>query len=672
MFCANCGKELEVGAAFCPECGVAVKQPAESVQPAEPVRTAEPIQSAEPVQSEPFLGKPSQQAAASDYSRMPQEQPARKKKGGRAGLIAVIAVLVLVAAAGVAGVLFYLSPEQKYNRAMNRADDLMSEDAYAEAIAAYEEAWDLQESKEAKKSLVKAYIAYADDLNGREEYSDAVEAVEKAFKYDKGNEDAQEELLTAYLGMGRQSMESGAYEEAERLFDKVTALDADNEDAIKGLIGCYAGYGRRAADAEDYTSALSYYRQILEWDETNVDACCKIARLTALQGNALQALEILEERMNYYGEDADLLEEKNYLLEHAVKLSCDTSNVDGSRCYEEYGEEGNLHYSCYYNQYGQVEYECEYNTDGNVVSRKEYGNDGLAGELVSEYDEKGRLSHSVYSSEDYSYETSFRYDDNDNIIWQRSDYANGYYEENSVYDAEGRQLSYESSYSYTDGNTGNDRATNEYNEYGDLVKASYTCDYTDEYGGYHNTTTTMYEYEYDDSGRQIAKLEYQPDGGEDAYLNYYAYDKEGRVTEQDDYIIYANGYGADYTAALAAAIEEGDWSYENHSRMEYYADGTVSWQYNEDTGGWREYYYNELGNMTSSSVYYSYNGVTTYTELEYDDHDREVRRKVQTSSGRNTEYEYTYTYNAFGDMTEYYDSYNGYRTGYRYRYGLVE
>lgn len=650
MFCANCGKELEAGAAFCPECGTPVAQSEGAAALTE--NAAQSAESAQqPVQA---VGNPVQ----------PTAEPVRKKKSGRAGLIAVIAVLVLVAGAGAAGVSYYLSPEQKYNRAMGRADELMNEDAYSEAIAAYEEALNIQKSKEAKKALVKAYVAYAGELNGKEEYSDAEKAVEKAFKYDGGNADAQAELVTAYLGMGRQSLEKGAYEEAEALFDKVTALDEDNADAQAGLLECYIGYAEAAAEIADYTKALSYYRQILEWDETSVDAYRGIAHLTALQGDPLQAMSILEEGLMYHDGETSLLEEQKYLLEHTVKLFCEANYDSGRRQYEEYSTEGTLLYSCGYDTYGRLTDETQYNFDGQVASYKGYDDGELIYETSSEYDGQGNLKrYNEYSNGFYAWtvsQTDYRYDDKNNLVWQRTVYNDSeehYSETSNEYDEEGRLLS--SLYEFSDPTTpyyAGSTYTYRYNEYGDLAEEYWKDTYSDEF------SSSEYEYQYDDRGRIVwrsCRSDANNAMGIGDSEGYYTYDDEDRVIESREF--WSDVWGD---------------SGEQYTQTEYYADGTVSRRRSTSTSGYEsEEAYNEQGQLTAAETTYDGGNYITYVAVEYDEHGKEVRRSVHSNDKSMDDayvYSYSYSYNVFGDMVEYYDGYNGKRTSYSYTYGLAE
>ncbi len=646
MFCANCGKELETGSVFCPECGMPVGQPADPAQ-----LEGKPEQLVEP---------PVQQMTAPSREMNTQGQPAHKKKSGRAGLIAVAAAFVLVVAAGVAGAAYYLSPEQKYNRAMNRADELMSEDAYSEAIAEYEKALDIQKSKEVKKALVKAYVAYAGELNGKKEYSDAVDAVEKAFKYDEDNADAQEELLTAYLGMGRQSLKSGAYEEAEVLFDKVMTLDGDNADAMEGLKECYIDYAEAAAEIGDYTNAMSYYRQVQEWDDTNAAAYRGIAHLTALQGDPLGAMSILEEGLMYNDGDAALLEEQNYLLEHTVKLSCETSYADGVRSYYECDAEGVILHSWGYDANGQLNDEAVYNSDGNCVSSKNYWNGKLTYESSCEYDGQGNLKRYYEYSSNGTYvrnsQTDYSYDDKSNLVWQRTVYNGNedyYSETNNSYDVEGKLIS--SNYEYCDPTTQYYESyayTYQYNEHGDITEEYWRDAYSDAF------TSSEYTYQYDDRGRMVFKSCHSE--GQDAWSygdskDYYTYDDEDRVIESREY--WSDVWG-----------DSGEW----HTQTEYYADDTVSRRYTTGTDGYRsETYYNEQGNLISSETTYDGGNSVTYTTVEYDEHGHEVRRSVR-SNDKTTDYAYVRSYNVFGDLVENYDSYYGKRTRYSYTYGLAE
>ena len=87
MYCPNCGKEINDGAAFCPHCGSAVEEQPEAVEePAAETKAAE----------EPPVDAPSDEKKQKKEKKAKEKKPVGKKGKIAAAIVAVIAVVLAI------------------------------------------------------------------------------------------------------------------------------------------------------------------------------------------------------------------------------------------------------------------------------------------------------------------------------------------------------------------------------------------------------------------------------------------------------------------------------------------------------------------------------------------------------------------------------------------------
>ncbi len=664
MYCSNCGKELPDTAQFCTNCGERIQvneKPVENMTPevTNSVPMTEEVQA--PVTEEKNQSSPD------------NGQKKTKKKKSKKGLVIALVIVFVVMIAAVAGVAFYMSPGQKYKRTMKKGDDFMSEQAYSDAVICYENALDIQKSREAEKALVKAYIKYAEKFVKQSNYTEAIDTFLEALDRDEDNDDALEGLLGAYIDFGNQKLSSKAYEEAEEQFENALALQKDNEEALAGKINCYVGFGDVAADSGDYDKALEYYDKILDWEEDNPSAYCGKAHVTALQGDLYRAMELLEEGLECNENNSKLLEEREYLIENVIVTARDMVWNDGSYSREEYNEEGNCIRSTSYNRRGILTYETTYDENGNTQWTKGYDERGnIEYETRFEYDSNGNLLKYIYNSIAYpenSNREEYEYDGNGNIIKQRSYSSSDQLLNITIYEYdENKQNTLYAYYYYSFRSLEDEKPyysgweSNEYtyDNHGNVETRVYVSGYENDDGIQDESTYyESYEREYDGNGNVTSCIRSDGYGGTENTIS--TYDSQGNVLTSEYY--YVNEYD--------------EISYKYVTRNEYYADGTISWYWNGEYNGEDELIaeteisYNEAGNTTNYRYesYYDYEANYTYYTYEYDEHDNKIS-EIYDSSYDYTVNEYENSYDAFGNLTNVYEKKNGTSYGYRYEYQL--
>lgn len=659
MFCGNCGTKMEDGARFCPECGTAV--PPEDILPEQPAAAEKAVEESK-----------TEQPASPAFSPIPEDKPQKEKRKGKGSLIAAIVILLLLLIAAGVGIAFYFSPSQQYSRAMKKAETCMNEKSYLEAMELYEEALSLQETKEVEKAIVKAYVRYADECLKNADYKEAADNYQKALEYDDDSRSALTGLAAAYAGRGTEKLAAEEFEAAEAYFDDALSLDDSNEEAWEGKMNCMLGFGDQAAEGGNYEEALEYYDRVLyDWDYSNAAAFSGKAHVLARQGDVTGALALIGEGLSYNAEDSVLLEEKEYLIEHAVLTAKETVSYTGSYTREEYDGEGNLTKRLTFGDTGNLTGEWVFDGSEKLINAKYY--DEKNGTLLIEED--------------------LKYDSNGNNVWYRyEDYkyrVNSYWSE-LEYNSQGkliRQASFDymdlqqwqSIYEYDENNlltlqatyTTVSRDRNDDPDYVDWISYAYTYD---EYGnqltevctsGYYYADgsdsgeeeiySLSYEREYDEKGNEVYCGKWT-DGIFDGEA-WYEYDAKGNPIKSIRYDYY----------------ESGEISSTYEVENQYYEDGTLAYcreVWDSGAAGTGEAFYNEAGKVVKTVNSHDDVSITyTYT---YDEHDMLVSESV-TGHPSISDYvhEYVNRYDEFGNVVEQID-FNNRGVSYRYEYKLEE
>lgn len=653
MFCGKCGVQIEDGARFCPKCGNAIAAQPEAAKP----------EAAQPETAQPETVQP--EAA--------QQSPAKKKRG-KGKLIALLAVVAVLAIGAGGFACYYLSPQQQYNRAMKKGDACMDEKDYQAAIAFYESALEIEDSKDAQKAMAKAYIKCADKSVQEKSYTEAIELYLAAQGYDKRNDSISRGLVAAYTGAGADSLANADYQAAKEYYEEALALDADSEEAKTGRINCLAGIGKEALASADETTARSCFEEVLAYDETNPTACSGLAHLMAMDGSVSEAIAWLDELINEIGENRELLEEKEYLLENAVVVSKKTTYEEGNYVTEDYNDDGSVLYKSF-DWRGKLIQEYLDDKDGKRLYYKEYADGELRSEENNTYDGKGNILTNVYRNyvdPEYSARTEYTYTPEGDLTLQETysleeGYLLTYYKAEYT---DGMMTSCRDAYADYDTHefTEEYRQEIKYNEHKDIVEnhdGRYSL--TDGYYFWENGTT--YQIDYDSNGNLIYRRGNTVRRDYDDLENYteetFAYDADGNVVRTTWL-----SYQVDYYGDVSQVYSEEESS--------YYADGTIAhnvYEYNAD-GSWgsswnrSENVYDEEGRIVNS--FYESDTVSREENYEYDEYGNEISWNSTDSYGNDYYRQTYYEYDGLGNMTSLVnlsDNYD-YRVQYEYTYKM--
>lgn len=652
MFCRNCGSELREGARFCQECGTEVKA-GPAVQPSAAVPSE-------------AMGE-----QAGTEKKEKKEKRAKAEKKSRAGLLVGFAIVLVILIGAGAGAAVYMSPTQKYNRAMKKGAAYMAEEAFSEAVVCYGDALAIRSSREAEKAIVKAYVKYGEECVKTSDYDGAISNFKEALDYDDDNVGALEGLIAAYIGSGNRSLADREYEQADAFYGKALELDENSEEAKEGRLICYIGLGDGAQDGGDYDRALEFYDQVLLWDDTNAAAYCGEAHIAAVQGDVSRAMELLAAGLSYNENDSRLIREKEYLIENTVITAKESIYSSVNRYREEFNDEGILVMDYSYDG-DTLSYESAYNDAGSMLWSKSYRYGATSSESTWEYGEDGNLlkyTYTNYADPTYSYRDEYEYDGNGN----QTKYTE-YNSEDQImalqlyeYDEKERntrEIAYYYSYDSSDEEEPASSSwsvyTYTYDDHGNIAVTECTGGY--DYGGETEEWEPYVfgeEREYDADGRVLVyRSSYYEDGA--AQIDYecrYTYDENGNILAEDIVNYGANGDTGEPER------------YTNEYR--YYEDGTELWSRIYVEGGVSEISCNEEGAVLSSRYEELDDSYYSYYDCEYDEHNNKVREVYDNTYGYSV-YEYENSYDAFGNLVQVYDVESGRTTTYKYEYKLVK
>lgn len=107
---------------------------------------------------------------------------------------AIVMILIFLDAAVIIGAFFYSSPNVEVSRGVRKAEELVSQGEYEQAIEAYIEALEVKRTDKAQEGLVNACLMYADQLFVQDNYQKAKLYYNFVLLYDDNNE-------SAYMGV---------------------------------------------------------------------------------------------------------------------------------------------------------------------------------------------------------------------------------------------------------------------------------------------------------------------------------------------------------------------------------------------------------------------------------------------------------------------------------------
>lgn len=202
MFCGNCGKKLNEGAAFCPNCGTPVS--------AESAATVQEEQKPEETPAAP-AASPAESAAPVQEAQKPEE----KKAGNKGPIIVLVVILLLVIGAGAGAAIYFTSAGYNINKNLKQAQQCFEEQEYEDALDYYDKALDLDDT------LVDAYLKSADIYVLQNEYESAIDLLAKGRKRTGELEEAEtllrDKLAEVYQAAADYYAGQGDYNQAYAL-----------------------------------------------------------------------------------------------------------------------------------------------------------------------------------------------------------------------------------------------------------------------------------------------------------------------------------------------------------------------------------------------------------------------------------------------------------------------
>ena len=107
---------------------------------------------------------------------------------------AILMILIFSEVAVIIGAFFYFSPNAEVSRGIRKAEELVSQGEYEQAIEAYIETLEEKRTDEAEKGLTNACLMYADQLFVQENFQKAKLYYNFVLIYDENDE-------RAYMGV---------------------------------------------------------------------------------------------------------------------------------------------------------------------------------------------------------------------------------------------------------------------------------------------------------------------------------------------------------------------------------------------------------------------------------------------------------------------------------------
>ena len=204
----------------------------------------------------------------------------QKKK--KTGLIVAICVVVVLALGAGAYFLFF-TPEKRYERKMETAENAMTESNYDEAATAYKAALDIFDDRvPAMNGLVDAEILAGTSDDARVDYESFREVV-RAFDADTVSEN-MEDIVQLY------EYAEDLYSDTDSLIDAYKeGYDLTNDGGLKKkLVSAYVDRADAMEDSE-YEDKIAAYGDALDLDSTNE---------AALSGRKACAYAVLDDMMD--------------------------------------------------------------------------------------------------------------------------------------------------------------------------------------------------------------------------------------------------------------------------------------------------------------------------------------------------------------------------------------
>ncbi len=218
-------------------------------------------------------------AKAPKQPKVNKDGTPKKKKTGLIVTICVIAVLAL----GAGAYFLFFTPEKRYERKMDTAENAMTDSSYEEAVIAYEAALGIFSDRvPAMNGLLAAQIGSGESDAARENFAEFRTTI-TGFDADKVAENL-EDIVAFY------EYADDLYSDTDSLIDAYKeGYDLTNDSGLKkNLVAVYVDRAD-AMDNSDYENKIAAYGDALDLDSTNE---------SALSGRKECAYAVLDDMMN--------------------------------------------------------------------------------------------------------------------------------------------------------------------------------------------------------------------------------------------------------------------------------------------------------------------------------------------------------------------------------------
>ena len=463
MFCRKCGKEIEEGEAFCPECGTETFYKASA--------------SVQNYTVDSSANNDVDTNAVDENNTVANTKSENKKPV----MIVAAIVIAIVILGTVIMVVHSNSPAVRVRKQLEIAQRYLEDLDYEQAIAAYEAAIAIDPKNEAALiGMGDAYIAWSKSYSDTGDYEKALEILQQGI--DKADLPALDEYRST-------------------------------------LIGDYASYeldeGNAKLDEMEYDDAVAAYNKMLELDPMNVDAYLGLAEVHIRNNEYEEALEIAKKGYDLTGDQRlkdliDMIESGNIFASNGwtmKKTAYDGSGVFLFSHEFTYNTKGQMSSVIWRDSTGEIKDTIEFKYDEKGRSLVNYGwsDGGILNRIEYEWSGNSRVEY--HYNGNGSTVTSITKNDTDEngrtVGWTEYS-ADGVFIQQWVYeyDGSGREIK-ALIYDNEDGIISSYQ-TREYDADGKLIK----------YSGYNGDGSLQWysTYEYDKNGRRTKEISYNSDG----------------------------------------------------------------------------------------------------------------------------------------------------------------
>lgn len=288
--CPKCGEEIPEDALLCPKCGASIDKM--SIQNEE-----SNINNVDTSEESPNVIKEDNNVL--EQSLVPTQVEGRTKEapGPKKNLKKKVIIGGVVAVAVVAGIAYYATADM---RAFNKANNLMLEKEYDQAIEIYTE---IKDYKNSEDLITSCYLGKVSVLCESGDYQEALKILKD---YNITDQDLTNKCN---YGLGKQEKEKGNYEKAVEYLGSCKGY----EDTNTLLNECNYQLGESLYEKKDYAGAAGRYEKCLSYEDSQdkYDECMYIVGKSYLKDSD-------------YAQAAECFSKSNYKNSKDLNKKCST------------------------------------------------------------------------------------------------------------------------------------------------------------------------------------------------------------------------------------------------------------------------------------------------------------------------------------------------------------